>query len=536
MATNVNKRHAPPVPANIAAKLNKTATQPVPASSSTVPNKNISLTAQRRLPPPPPPRLPPNYPRPVQVVTSATTVTPKSTPLPPPRQPAKTPTPPSTQKNSTQVVESEPQSMPQPMPRAVAQPETTPSVPPSPSTVPNNISSTAQRQVPRPPPPRRPPTSPRPDQAVTSATIITSKPALLSEMRKPQPVATSSVPASPVTNQNENRNLRVIGTSIVHISSPERAPHIELPPPPEKHFIPPSPSAPKQSEEPLEVVDGTQKKDFEEYVLDHSAQPQLMTAWVDDAQRIERSVKRTKAVDVVKGIYNSRLFKAVVVSTGFTLAAVFGVPALIASFVGLSALLALTPPGWIILGAAVTGLVIGYLLSSNKGTADKTEAGEIQIFDRDDPLNPSRLYVGSFPSRSNNEGEDLANNKHVGVVLSVNKPSERQLAAGRLPYRYEDWADLGIAYAPMDIDDSGLLTQRQLERGAQVINAHLSAGESVYVSGQAGRQAIIAYLLKYYPARSVAEAMDMAGESREDVKKVIEEYYAQMGAQRIYGK
>ena len=57
--------------------------------------------------------------------------------------------------------------------------------------------------------------------------------------------------------------------------------------------------------------------------------------------------------------------------------------------------------------------------------------------------------------------------------------------------------------------------------GARSLDENLSAGKRVYVSGQAGRQVVAAYLLKYL---SVDEAMKRAGESSNDVRELLEKY------------
>ena len=271
------------------------------------------------------------------------------------------------------------------------------------------------------------------------------------------------------------------------------------------------------------------------------AKPQ--TVWDEEplAQRVDRSVKRTKVVDVFKAVVNSRIFSAVILP-GLALAGLFGV----------AFLLGLTPPGWLIIAVVAAGFAIGLLfprgndqstLSSlsfevdamrKLNTKHEDKFRSVDIFDK--PIGTGTLYIGSLPNRNDNFGEYLANEKRIGAVLSVDKPQERRAVGVSLPYRFEDWMDLNVSYDDsLHVDDRQLLSLRDLEFGAQFINAHLSSGENVYVSGEVGRQAIMAYLLKYNSWRSVDGAMDMVGESRPEARTLLEQYNNQLSERNIYG-
>jgi hypothetical protein len=269
----------------------------------------------------------------------------------------------------------------------------------------------------------------------------------------------------------------------------------------------------------------------------------VKTIWDEEplARRVDRSVKRIKAADIFKAVVNSRIFSAVVLP-GLALAGMFGV----------AFLLGLTPPGWVIIAVAAAGFAIGLLLprgndfSTLSSIAFEIDAIKkmnikhedkfrlVDIFDK--PIGTGMLYTGSLPHRADNFGEYLANKKMIGALLSADKSEERQTVGVSLSYRFEDWMDLNVSYDDaLHVDDRQLLSLSDLEHGARFINAHLSSGENVYVSGEAGRQAIMAYLLKYYPWRSVDDAMDMVGESRPEARALIENNYSQLTTTRIYG-
>lgn len=528
MSTNIApQRRMPPVPPGIYKQV--AASKPTVSITSSAPS--VPLSIQRRIPQPPPkktlptlpPALPPalsRVPKPVSTQTAA----------------------PIAQQPATQT----------------AKPMPTPPQFPKPKSDPLQIGPV--KHLPHPPALRQPK---KIESSVTALPVVPQKAQPVLPVLMPIPVMAplpSTPNRAPMPPTLPRREIVVAGTIVVSVPF-EPAPKIDfeklIGPVPKRVFIP-IPLSPKVSpkaapesvssaqqnqQEHLTASAETQSLPRDLYRPSSPVQKKPLTVWDEEplAQRVDRSVKRTKATDIFKAVVNSRIFSAIILP-GLALAGLFGV----------AFLLGLTPPGWMIIAVAVAGFAIGFLfprgndLSTSSSLSFEVDAirklntkhedkfRSVDIFDK--PIDTGTLYMGSLPNRADNFGEYLANKKGIGAVLSVDKPQERRAVGVSLPYRFEDWMDLNVSYDDsLHVDDRQLLSLRDLEFGAQFINAHLFSGENVYVSGEVGRQAIMAYLLKYNPWRSLDDAMDMVGESRPEARALLEQYNNQLAERNIYG-
>lgn len=236
----------------------------------------------------------------------------------------------------------------------------------------------------------------------------------------------------------------------------------------------------------------------------HVWQP-VRDAQDDQVQNVARRSFCNTLKDVAEGLWNSKIFRAVVLTAAALVAVFFlvsnpvgwmvsGVLTLVAAkaiffgggaLLGTAALLALQCPGG---GSEKIKFELGFLKRRNN-------------FDEIIQVGNYTLFLGALPNRFANgfaEGEKLIRG---GAVLSVNSPWERENRGLSLPYQPGHWThELYAAYGELDVPDHTLLTPEQLDQAADFIHNQLKRG-NVYVHCKAGQSrsaaAIAAYLMKY---------------------------------------
>ncbi len=480
MSTNIApQRRMPPVPPGIYKQVAGSNKSTVSITSS-VPS--VPLSIQRRIPQPPPkkplPTLPlalppalPKVPKPLSAQTAA----------------------PIAQQPATQTAKPVPTPPPFPKPKS------------------NQLQIGPVKHLPHPPAPRQPK---KIESSVTTLSVAPQKAQPVLPVLMPVPVMAPlpSAPNRATPPPKPPRREIVVGGTIVESVPFEPAPKIDfdklIGPIPKRVFIP-IPLSPKAAPESVsssqqnlqerpaasaEIAE-LQSLPRDIYRPSSPVQAKPQTVWDEEplAQRVDRSVKRTKVVDVFKAVVNSRIFSAVILP-GLALAGLFGV----------AFLLGLTPPGWLIIAVVAAGFAIGLLLPRGNdlstssslsfevdairklNTKHEDKFRSVDIFDKS--IGTGTLYIGSLPNRNDNFGEYLANEKRIGAVLSVDKPQERRAVGVSLPYRFGRLDGFKcLSYDDsLHVDDRQLLSLRDLEFGARFINAHLSSGENVYVSGEVG--------------------------------------------------
>lgn len=217
-----------------------------------------------------------------------------------------------------------------------------------------------------------------------------------------------------------------------------------------------------------------------------------ITTPIDSGDPKPSSVPRGKLADLARGLMESRIFRATVVS--FSTAALFA---------ALS-----NPAGWMIAAAAAASFVaaLGFQALMDHGfqkitfelTAIKRLKQDYQeVFQTDQG---AKIFLGAFPNRLNNDAVRLQNNE-VQAVLTVNEDWERKPIGLSLPYTQDDWAQLGINYKEVNAKDHSLLQVGQLQEAADYIHEQLQADKNVYVHCRAGHgrsaMAVAAYLIRY---------------------------------------
>lgn len=261
----------------------------------------------------------------------------------------------------------------------------------------------------------------------------------------------------------------------------------------------------------------------------------LRSRWNDNdtVRRVSQVVTRSTAGDIFKGVINSRIFKAVVLSA-LGLLAVGGV-----------ALLLTTPPGWVFLAVAAALFIIGLLfpLETSAFTelfSDSNSRNAFREIALDVRLNSGRIYLGKSPTRNDQFGEFLANEKNVKTLISAKEPGpQHHFGIGPIPYRFKDWMDLGVKPTPLEADVHTLqkeiddnLPDLTLDKCADFIGSHLQYG-SVYVceGDGVGRIAVAAYLLKQN--RELAAVLEQVGETRPEAIRLLENYNRVLSERRL---
>jgi protein-tyrosine phosphatase len=235
-----------------------------------------------------------------------------------------------------------------------------------------------------------------------------------------------------------------------------------------------------------------------------------------------KEVSRSKFCDLVKGLYKSKIVRAIVV-----VAIAVAVVCVLSNPIGwLATALAVSAfAAYLIAVAAVLVTVAAFSLAQGK---QKTEfeisacrrliAGEnYNEIELNYPMNGGRLILGALPNRLSNDGEHLANNEKVGAILSVNEDWELDPLGLSLPYRNEDLNELGIERLHLPAKDHKLLSVEAMHKAADFIAAQMRQGKTVYVHCRAGvgrsAMAVAAYLMKY-ESLSVQEAIERISDCR----------------------
>jgi atypical dual specificity phosphatase len=201
------------------------------------------------------------------------------------------------------------------------------------------------------------------------------------------------------------------------------------------------------------------------------------------------------------GLYNSRVFKAVVLTT-----------ATVAAFA-----LVLNPPAWILAAAAVATFV--WSIWAVSPASPRVIADEVsmefatirRLFNEKNfsEIKGTNVLLGSIPNRLSGDMKKL---EGVGAILSVNDPWERKPMGLSLPYEKEEWEKANVRYFEMNQPDHIPLSVKRANLAADWIHEQVSLGKKVLVHCRAGKgrsaTAVAAYLIKY-KGMSVDEASQL---------------------------
>ncbi len=239
---------------------------------------------------------------------------------------------------------------------------------------------------------------------------------------------------------------------------------------------------------------------------------QLTSRAAQQRSEIEEKVNRLGKCFIGQEVVKTRTFKV----------AVFSAVALTL------AVLMLHPAGWA-LAIPITAVALSVGIGGCMDTFSIAAAGrllKIRGDNQNEIKNKSshKLLLGALPNQfSNDLNINTLNDQGVKTVVSINEPWEREPRAFSLPITREEYASNDINYATIESIDHELLSVKDLENAADMINAGLEKG-AVYVHCRAGRgrssMAIAAYLIKH-ENKSLEQAEDiiLSGRPNASIKK-----------------
>jgi hypothetical protein len=224
-----------------------------------------------------------------------------------------------------------------------------------------------------------------------------------------------------------------------------------------------------------------------------------------------RNLNLESSNKTIQAISNSRMFKHLAVAAGVAL---------------LVATLA-TPPGWILGGAGLLGLISGlfslvitgsleskFISKSNQTTSFEITAifRAIQKFFGKklyNEIGDTKILLGSFPTE--NSVSELINQNNVAAFLSLNSEWECKPRGFFQPSNYAltqtkqtfTNGEKTATYQRIDAEDHKLMTIEQINNAADAIKEALTSNPDgkvyVHCRGGVGRsaQAVAGYLIKY---------------------------------------
>jgi hypothetical protein len=225
---------------------------------------------------------------------------------------------------------------------------------------------------------------------------------------------------------------------------------------------------------------------------------------------IQKIAKRSIYKDILVGVYNSKIFRAIALtSIGLLYAFLctnpvgWTVAALHVSIIAAKVLIAASSLLAFLLFIAIQSGHEKSLLSelSAIGRLFKTNNHNLIQIDGWKNRPASKLYLGALPNRLFGKFEESEKKLENGALLSINEDWELQPHGLSIPYTKEDWKRLNIQNHVIDAIDHELLPISDMEKAADIINETLSKNQNVYVHCRAGKgrsaMAIAAYLIKY---------------------------------------
>lgn len=258
----------------------------------------------------------------------------------------------------------------------------------------------------------------------------------------------------------------------------------------------------------------------------HIWRPEVNAAPQDGkVQEVARRSFCAALKDVAEGLWNSKIFRAVVLTAAALVAVFFLVSNpvgwMVSGVITLAIAKAIFFGGGALLGTAV---LLGAQCPAGGSDKLKFELGFLKRrnnFDEIIQVGDHKLFLGALPNRFANGFAAGEAEVRGGAVLSINSPWERENRGLSLAYKPDHWThELNAVYGEIDVPDHTLLNPEQLDKAADFIHNQLQRG-NVYVHCKAGQSrsaaAIAAYLMKY------GRKADNQPYTIEDVCKLIQQ-------------